>query len=131
MILFIHSSKLNIVQKVTTPDFSALLTADIGSSVEEYLISQYTGVSNNALNADILKVAHHGSKYSSTPLFLEPVSPTIAVIQVGEGNTYGHPTQETLDNLASSSVQAVFRNDINGTITIKRGLHGLEAMTER
>jgi competence protein ComEC len=53
------------------------------------------------LPSDILKVVHHGSKYSSSADFLEGVGAEVAVISVGEDNAYGHPAQETLDRLAA------------------------------
>ena len=68
----------------------------------------------DALDADILKVAHHGSKYSSSDAFLDAVSPDIAVIQVGK-NIYGHPTPETLERLESRGV-SVYRNDECGAV---------------
>jgi competence protein ComEC len=58
----------------------------------------------------VLKVTHHGSNTSSTPLFLGRFPPTIAVIQVGADNPYGHPTPETLDRLRRTGAK-VFRND--------------------
>jgi hypothetical protein len=58
----------------------------------------------------ILKVTHHGSNTSSTPLFLSRFPPRIAVIQVGADNPYGHPTPETLDRLRRTGAK-VFRNE--------------------
>ncbi len=70
----------------------------------------------------ILKVTHHGSNTSSTPLFLSRFPPEIAVIQVGADNSYGHPTPETLDRLRRAGAK-VFRNDEDGDaiVTIKDG----------
>jgi competence protein ComEC len=65
----------------------------------------------------VLKVAHHGSKYSSSQAFLNAVTPTYAVIQVGEDNTYGHPAPETLDRLAVVNAE-VYRTDLHGTVVI-------------
>jgi competence protein ComEC len=68
----------------------------------------------------ILKVAHHGSNTSSTPLFLSRFPPKVAVIQCGADNPYGHPTPETLDRLQRVGAK-VFRNDEDGDViaTIK------------
>ena len=66
--------------------------------------------------ADILKVAHHGSKYASTKAFLETVKPEVAVISV-ESNSYGHPTEEVLGRLEDVGA-AVFRTDECGAITV-------------
>jgi competence protein ComEC len=65
------------------------------------------------LKADILQVAHHGSKNSTGQEFLAAVAPQIAVIQVGAKNRYGHPTQEVLERLKEVTV---LRNDLNGDI---------------
>ena len=67
--------------------------------------------------ADVLKVAHHGSTSSSTPEFLAAVAPRLAVISVGEGNDYGHPAQRTLDALAAVGA-TVYRTDRDGTVLV-------------
>lgn len=110
------SAELNdtgFVELVKTPGFRALLTADIGSNVEDHLTEQ--GID---LRADILKVAHHGSKFSSGGAFLAAVDPKIAVIEVGAKNKYGHPTKEALARIASSTRAVLLRTDRDGTITI-------------
>ena len=68
----------------------------------------------------ILKVTHHGSNTSSTPLFLSRFPPQVAVIQCGVDNPYGHPTPETLDRLQRVGAK-IFRNDEDGDViaTIK------------
>ena len=70
----------------------------------------------------VLKVTHHGSNTSSTPLFLSRFPPKIAVIQVESDNPYGHPTPETLDRLQRTGAK-IFRNDEHGDVivTIKEG----------
>ncbi|MGB9887927.1 MAG: stalk domain-containing protein [Moorellales bacterium] len=72
-------------------------------------------VANHALKADVFKVGHHGSESSTTPAFLAAVSPRYAVISVGAGNDYGHPSPETLARLAEAKVE-VFRTDLQGAI---------------
>ena len=69
------------------------------------------------LKADVLRVAHHGSKYSSTMEFLEAVQPSYAVISVGRDNSYGHPHPETLERLAEAGAQ-VLRTDLLDTIVM-------------
>jgi competence protein ComEC len=61
-----------------------------------------------------LKIAHHGSKYSTSEEFLQAVNPKTAVIGVGE-NSYGHPTAEVLQRLEKFGIQ-VLRTDTNGTV---------------
>ncbi len=103
----------SVVEKIKTSKTSILLTGDITSRVEEYLLKKY---SKEELEADILKVPHHGSKYSSTDNFIKAVNPKVAMIEVGEGNRYGHPAPNTLERLNSSGVLKIFRTDLDGTI---------------
>ena len=72
----------------------------------------------NILNSDILKIAHHGSKSSSTLDILKSVKPQIALIGVGKNNKYGHPNQEVIDRLNKIGVN-IYRTDQLGEITIK------------
>lgn len=88
-----------------------LFTGDIEKPVEMLLVGK-----NSLPQAKVLKVAHHGSKTSSTLEFLERVQPEIAVIMVGEDNAYSHPDLKTLVNLTGVEV---YRTDYQGTITIK------------
>lgn len=67
------------------------------------------------LNADVYKVAHHGSNTATTEAFLDVVNPTYAVISVGEGNSYGHPQAEVLNRLRAHGI-SVFRTDKQGTL---------------
>lgn len=88
-----------------------LFTGDIGFKVEHRLVEKYD------LNIDILKVAHHGSKYSSGDEFLREATPAISVIQVGKNN-YGHPTKDVLDRLTAIG-STIYRNDKDGTVHIE------------
>lgn len=107
------STELNdtsLVLMLESGELKALYTGDIAFNVEDYIREKYD------LRAQILKVPHHGSKFSSGAEFVEEVKPQIAVIGVGK-NSYGHPTEQTLNRL--SAVQArVFRTDQNGTIKV-------------
>ncbi len=89
-----------------------LFTADISSKVEKEFVSK--GIN---LKSDVLKVAHHGSKYSSSNEFLENVKPKIAVISVGK-NSYGHPTPETLQRLENFGIH-ILRTDEYGDVIIE------------
>lgn len=75
-------------------DFSMILTGDLGSIGEEAMLSQTT-----VPEAEVLKAGHHGSKESSSQLFLEAVHPEIAIISCGRDNSYGHPHKETIERL--------------------------------
>ena len=110
---FISSKELNdttLVIKLTGENSKILFTGDIGFKVENYLTENFN------IDSDVLKVGHHGSKYSSGKKFLEAVNPKIAIIEVGK-NTYGHPTSQTLNGLASIGSQ-IFRTDQSGTIKL-------------
>ncbi|KOO40328.1 beta-lactamase [Priestia koreensis] len=73
--------------------------------------------SKQTLKADVLKVGHHGAKTSTSQAFLNAVKPSVAVISVGKGNRYGHPTTETLNRLKASKI-AIYRTDLQGHIII-------------
>lgn len=100
-----------IVSRLIYGKNSFLFTADISSALEKKLINK--GVN---LKSDVLKVSHHGSKYSTLNKFLEIVKPEIAVISVGK-NSYGHPTPETLQRLENFGINTL-RTDELGDIII-------------
>lgn len=102
-----------IVAHLVYGNTSVLLTADTSSAVEEHLMA--VGASSD-LRSTILKVGHHGSRFSTEDSFVTEVAPQIALISVGAHNTYGHPTQRVLGTLVSHSVKT-FRTDENGTVT--------------
>lgn len=113
-----------LVLKLNSQNLKALFTADIGEKTEQNLIRKY----GDYLKADILKVAHHGSKFSSSENFLAMVSPKISVFEVGK-NSYGHPNDgvmERLKNLGSK----IFRTDQNGTIKISADSGKLNIFTK-
>lgn len=89
-----------------------LLTGDLEREDELRLLA-----SSLDIKSDVLKVAHHGSRFSTTDLFLEKVVPEYAIISVGAQNRYGHPHSETLERLARTSAH-VFRTDTDGRITL-------------
>lgn len=101
-----------VVTKIVYKDRSFLFTGDISTSVENKIINSKEDVS-----ADVLKIAHHGSKYSTSSAFLSAVSPIVATISVGAKNTYGHPTQEVLQKLLNFGIK-VLRTDTNSDIEI-------------
>ncbi len=94
-----------------------LFTGDAGFETESKLKSAL-------IDCDVLKVGHHGSKYSTDAAFLARVSPAIAVISVGKNNTYGHPAPETLKRLTAAGAKTV-RTDQSGAIEIKTDGDGL------
>ena len=89
---------------------SFLFTGDAGEDAEADILK--TDIS---LSADVYKVGHHGSKYSTSKELIKAADPTYAVISCGEGNSYGHPHAETLNTLRTNGVK-VYRTDEDGTI---------------
>jgi competence protein ComEC len=100
----------SIVLLLTHGENKFLFMGDAGEDAEQDLLN-----SGLSLDADVLKVGHHGSRYSSSKSFLQAVSPTYAVISCAEDNSYGHPHAETLNNLRAMGVK-LFRTDEQGTI---------------
>lgn len=88
-----------IVAKLNYMGITVLFTGDIEEIAEDSMISEYKDT--NFLKCNILKVAHHGSKTSSTDAFLQMAKPQIALIGVSENNKYGHPSQEILERIQS------------------------------
>lgn len=85
-----------IVCKVIYENISMLFTGDIEKEAEEKILNMY---GKEKLESTILKVAHHGSKTSSTLEFVNAVNPKVALIGVGENNKFGHPNDEVLERL--------------------------------
>ena len=99
----------SIVVLLTFGKTSYLFTGDIGKEIEEV-------VSWNDI--DVLKVAHHGSRYSSSKEFLTETMPEVAVISCGRDNDYGHPHEEAVQRIESTGAE-IYRTDKQGTIYIK------------
>jgi competence protein ComEC len=93
-------------------NFRMLFTGDAGFAAEQRFLA--TGID---LHADILKVGHHGSAYSSSPKFLAAVHPRYAIISVGRHNHFGHPASRTLAALTHIHAQ-IYRTDQNAAVTI-------------
>ena len=100
----------SVINKLTFGNTSFMFTGDAEATAESEAVAN-----GQNLKADVLKVGHHGSDTSTTESFLNAVDPKYAVIQVGTGNKYGHPTQSTLAKLEGKNI-AVYRNDLNGNV---------------
>ena len=109
----------NTVYMIRYNDLKIMVTGDLLEDDEQEMIEYYKDT--DKLKCDILKVAHHGSKSSSSEAFLDAVKPRIAVIQCGLNNFYGHPHKQTLERLEERGIQ-VFRTDISGAVGID--IHG-------
>ena len=106
-----------IVCKFIWRDFSMLFTGDIEEIAEKKLLKLYE-TNSEELKCTVLKIAHHGSKTSSTKDFLEAASPKIALIGVGKNNNFGHPNDGVIQRLNDINCK-IYRTDKDGEITIK------------
>ncbi|MEO8638273.1 MAG: MBL fold metallo-hydrolase [Candidatus Taylorbacteria bacterium] len=100
-VLGLASNEGSIVGKLTYGKRSILFMGDSVQNVEKYIVQ----IDGTALDSDILKVGHHGSRTSTSLELLQASTPDIAVISSGKNNTYGHPHKETLDNLAKNKIK--------------------------
>ncbi len=118
----------SIVAKINYKKISILCTGDISEDVEKILIDMY---SEDILETDILKVAHHGSNTSSGLEFIEKVKPKISLIGVGKNNKFGHPTEKVIGNLEKVGSE-IYRTDESGEISIvineKQGIKVVKMM---
>ena len=103
----------SVVLRISYGMIDFLMTGDLGGEGEEALLR--TGF---PLDAEILKVAHHGSSSSTSPAFLARVRPETAIISLGVDNPYGHPHTETLNLLQKTGI-AVYRTDRDGTVVVR------------
>jgi len=105
----------SIVAKVNYLGMSILSTGDISKTVDNFIMDIYP---ESMLKSDILKIAHHGSKTSTSLEFIEKVKPKIALIGVGKNNKFGHPNEEVIENLEKNGVK-IYRTDRDGEISIE------------
>lgn len=99
-----------------------LLAGDIEEQIDPRLLTR------GLPTVDLLKVAHHGSRTSSTDAFLAAVRPSLAVISAGRGNPYGHPAPATVARLQTAGAR-VLRTDQNGTVTVDLGMGPIRVRT--
>jgi competence protein ComEC len=103
----------SVVLEVLYGDVALLLTGDIGSAIEHAIVPQLTPAKTR-----ILKVAHHGSRTSTSQELLDAWRPQIALISCGRGNPFGHPAPEVVERLIAAGV-TVYRTDRDGEITVE------------
>lgn len=113
-----ESNTASIVAKLTYGETSFLLTGDSPKNIEEYLVLTH----GEFLQSTVLKVGHHGSRTSTSELFLDEVSPTYAVVSAGKDNQYGHPHVEVTDMLFNKRVQTLSTAE-EGTIVFQSDGH--------
>ena len=95
-----ESNASSIVAKVTYGEIDFLLTGDAPLNTEEYLVRVY----GSALESEVLKLGHHGSRTSTSDLFLNTVKPAFAVVSAGRDNNYGHPHPEVTEKVLSRRI---------------------------
>ena len=110
------------IMKITFGENSFLFTGDAEKLVEKQVIAN-----GENIDADVLKVGHHGSTTSSSEDFIKEVSPDIAVIPVGEGNDYGHPHKEILELLEKNNIN-LLRTDFEGTIILESDVENIKVL---
>lgn len=102
----------SLVFRLAYGTFSMLFTADSGYPVEERMLASGAGMAST-----VLKVGHHGSRFSTSEAFLARVAPQIALISAGNGNNFGLPARSTLEKLQQHGV-LTYRTDLDGTIEL-------------
>jgi competence protein ComEC len=106
-------NRSSLILKVCYMGMTVLMTGDLGFDGEKELMSAYAA-DPEALHADVLKIGHHGSRYSTGDGFLAAVRPKIAVFQVGKNN-FGHPHPTVIEKCSKNDI-IIYRNDQNGAI---------------
>lgn len=115
MILENSINNNSLVCKLKHKEFSILFTGDIEKPAEEAILKKYK---NFELESTVLKIAHHGSKTSSSIEFLDKVNPKYALIGVGKNNKFNHPSSQTITKLREKNIR-IYRTDLNGETSIK------------
>lgn len=110
----------SVVAKLTVGEHSMLFTGDAEADVEQELLAPSASPLAPLSHVDVLKVGHHGSDTSSSQQFLEEIDPDVAIVSVGEGNSYGHPSLFSTGRIQAIG-STVFRTDLSGTIRVDFG----------
>ncbi|WP_412734077.1 ComEC/Rec2 family competence protein [Halalkalibacterium halodurans] len=114
----------SIAFRLTYGDVRVVMTGDAEEAAEQEMVASGTD-----LEADIFKVAHHGSSTSNQPFFLDEIEPTVAIYSAGEDNSYGHPHREVTSLLNERGID-IFGTDIHGTVLITTDGHTYSIQTE-
>jgi len=103
-------NQFSLIMKITIKGRSVMMTGDVDSACLDNLAETY----GEALDTDILKAAHHGSKYSTSEAFEKAAEPEYAVFQVGKNN-FGHPDKGVVENFRQKGIM-IYRNDTDGAV---------------
>ncbi len=115
----------SIVLRMDYGEASFLFTGDSGHAVEREMLD-----AGKYLDADVLKVGHHGSSTSSSPEFLSSVTPQYSVISCGKDNSYGHPHEEALEALSWVETE-IYRTDLQGHVVAKSDGNNISFITQK
>lgn len=118
-------NNMSVVSKFSIGEISFLITGDASEQSEKDLIDN-----NINMNSTVLRVAHHGSKSSTTKQFLEKVNPSYAIISVGQGNKYGHPDKQVTDLISKNQIET-YRTDYNGNIVFHTNGKDIKINTDK
>lgn len=110
-------NKSSLLLKITYEDLTILMTGDLGTEGEEKILEYYK-TRPDMLQSYIIKIGHHGSRYSTGDHFLRAVNPKIAVFQVGKNN-FGHPHRTVIDKCLQKGIM-VYRNDRDGAVILNK-----------
>ena len=109
-----ETNNYSIVMRLVYGETAFMFTGDAETDSEEEILARFSA---SEFSADVLKAGHHGSTTSTSEEFLKAVSPSLAIISCGEGNSYGHPHDEILERLQNAGVE-ILRTDLEGDIII-------------
>ena len=109
-----NSNNKSGIYKIVHGNNSFLFVGDAEYPAEKLLIENY----GEFLDSDILKVGHHGSKSSSSQIFINAVTPELGIISAGLNNSFGHPVKLILDRFKSNRVK-LYRTDVEGAIILQ------------
>jgi competence protein ComEC len=108
------SNSASIIVQIIYGDIEFMLTGDASSSIEEYLVGKY----GNTLESEVLKLGHHGSKTSSSDIFLDAVEPQFVVVSAGKDNQYGHPHSDVTKKVEARGLKIISTAE-SGTVTFE------------
>lgn len=109
-----RSNNASIITKISFGNIDFLLTGDASKETEDVLVRAY----GTGLEAEVLKLGHHGSDTSTSDLFLDAVTPEYAVVSAGANNQYGHPHEAVLKRVSARDITTVSTAEA-GTVTFK------------
>ncbi len=112
--VMLESNTASIVAKLSYGEIDFMLTGDAPSSIEEYLVKTYGA----QLQSEVLKLGHHGSKTSSSGIFLDMVKPIHAVVSTSKDNTYGHPASTVVEAVESRGI-TLTNTAVVGSVTFE------------